>query len=134
MNANRSMQFGQTSPGRVVTLTFLSRTLPASSFTEPLAQSLHTDTGTSVALIRFVEANYHADLKTQSPVNVMVEDDIQTMPLLFTADVGFHRVNLSISNGPHPPGWVASLLEQLRRRFDYILIEASTEELSAASL
>ena len=39
-----------------------------------------------------------------------------------------------ISNELHPPGWIASLLDQLRRRFHYVLIEAVAEELPAPTL
>jgi NTE family protein len=43
-------------------------------------------------------------------------------------------LTLELSSELHPPEWVVSLLEQLHRRFHYVLIGASTDELVAPSL
>jgi NTE family protein len=136
MNLEQSMRGGGTSQGRVVTLTFVSRSLSASSFTEPLAQSLRTDTGSSVVLVRLLDGNNSPDFigqppLTQLPVDLTVNENFRTILQSPQTNVGFHLVNLRIGDESRPPGWIAALLEQLRNRFDYVLIEAMAEELPA---
>ena len=133
MNAKRPIGSGRTPHGRVVTLTFLSRQLPASLLSEPLAQCLHAETGSHVALIRLTDAcnptnsNHH-------PLTNATLNNYENIPQLIPTDAGVHFVNLGINNEPYPFGSIAAWLDELRHRFDYVLIEAVTEELPAASL
>ena len=134
MNVERSVRDTGTPVGRVDTLTFISRHLPASSFTEPLAQYLHAETGSTVLLLRLSDAAA-PDKPTEKPsVDLTFGGDNRQLPQLLPTDAGFHLFNLKISHDSYHPGWIESLLEELRHRFDYILIEAVPEELSAATL
>jgi NTE family protein len=120
--------------GRVATLTFLSHQLPAYSFTEPLAQNLHDETGLKVLLIRLSDAANPAKLTEKPSATMTFDGSPPQLPQSLPTDTGFHLLNLRISNESYRPGWVESLLEDLRSRFDYILIEAASEELTAAWL
>ena len=134
MNVERSIRGLETPHGRVVTLTFLSRHLPAPSFTRLLAQCLRAETGAAVALVRLRDPGDSVKLTGRTPVTLTLDGSLQIPPQLPLTDDGFCLVNLDISNELHPPGWIASLLDQLRRRFHYVLIEAVAEELSAPTL
>jgi len=134
MYVERPIRSLEASHGRVATLAFLSRRLPASSFTEPLAQSLRIQTGTTVALVRLIDASLPANLHERPSVDLTLDGSCQLVPQLPPMDAGIQLIHLKICHESYPPGQIASLLEQLRRRFDYILIEAVTEELPAAPL
>ncbi len=134
MNADRQIRNGQTPYGRVVTLTFLSPRLQVKSFTEPLAQYLKAETGASVALVRFTDATHSTNFDRRQPLNPLVNGNARLLEQLTPNDAGFHIINLGVSHESHRPGWIALLIDQLRHRFDYILIEAVTEDLEAAWL
>ena len=120
--------------GEVVTLTFLSKYLSPSPFTEPLAQYLHAETGLKVLLIRLTNVANPAEPSEKSPVDLTSNGNYRQLPQLLPADGGFHLCTLKISDESYHPGWVEPLLEQLRHRFDYVLVEAVSEELPAAVL
>jgi NTE family protein len=134
MNVERSIRNAGASQGRVVSLTFLSRRLPASSISEPLAQSLHSETGASVVLVRLANAGNLVDLNERPFSNLAYPGRNRQLPPLAPTDAGFYLFNVGISNESLQDGWVESLLDQLRRRFDYVLIEMVTEELTAPML
>jgi NTE family protein len=134
MNVERPIRDSEISQGRVVTLTFLSRHVPVSLFTEPLAQCLHAETGTPVALVRFADNGELAGFDGRPKVNLTLDGSLQLPSQLPPAGNGFCLFDLEIADELHPPGWIASLLEQLRRRFDYVLIEAAAEKLPVPSL
>ena len=134
MYVERPIRSLESSHGRVATLAFLSRHLPASSFTEPLAQSLRIQTGTTVALVRLIDASVPANLNGRPSVDLTLDGNYQLVPQLPPTDAGVQRIHLKICHESYPHGQIASLLEQLRQRFDYVLIEAVTDELPAAPL
>jgi NTE family protein len=134
MNVERSDRNSGTPLGRIVTLTFLSNHSPASSFTEPLAQYLHAETGSSVLLIRLSDAANPAKLTERPSISVAFDGSYRQLPQLLPTDAGFHLFNLRINNESSHPGWIESLLDEVRSRFDYILIEAASDELTVPSL
>ena len=134
MNMEWPIRGVETPHGRVVTLTFLSRCLSASFFTEPVARYLHAETGAPVALIRLTDDSKPQNSSGRKLLNFTLNDGFQLPPQLPLMDAGFCLVNLKIGNDSLPAGWIASLLEQLQRRFHYVLIEALAEELTAPSL
>jgi NTE family protein len=134
MNMERSIRNGRMPEGRVVTLTFLSSRSPASSFTEPLAEYLHTETGSTVLLLRLTDAASPAKPAEKPSASLTFDGSYRQLPDLLPTDAGFHLFNLRIGHESYRPGWIESLLEELRSRFDYILIEAVSEELTASWL
>src|ERR1700722_19410220 len=134
MNVERSIRNAGTPVGRVVTFTFLSGRSPASSFTEPVAQYLHTETGSTVLLIRLMDAANPVKSGEKPSVNMTFDGGYRQLPELLPTDAGFHLFNLRINHESYRSGWIESLLEEFRGRFDYILIEAVSEELTASWL
>ena len=134
MNVEQSVRDAGTPLGRVVTLTFLSRQLPASSFAEPLAQYLHDETSLSVLLVRLTDATNPPKFMDKPSVDLAFDGNYRRLPQLLQTDAGIKLFNLKIDHDIYHPGWIESLLDQLRRRFDYILIEAASDELTAATL
>lgn len=132
MNVKQPIRDVEASEGQVVTLTFLSKCLPASSFTEPLAQYVYEETGQKVALLRLTDAANPARPSEKPSVNLTFNGSCERLPELLPTATSL--INLRISSESCHPEWVDSLLEDLRRRFDYILIEAVAEELSASWL
>jgi NTE family protein len=119
----------ETPRGRTVTLAFFSRQLPAQTLSEQLAQSLHSETGRPVALVRLKDGG-----KERPAENLTLDGNLQASPVSLPASDGFSRFNLTITEDLHPPDRVEALLEQLHRRFHYVLIEAVAEELPAPAL
>lgn len=134
MNWERPVRNVETPRGRVVTLSFLFRNPSAALFSEALAQSLSNETGAPVVLVRLTAAGGSAVNSAPAPANWVLDGDFQVPSQLPRTEAGFRAINLGVSNELHPPGWIASLLDQLRRRFRYVLIEAVTEELPAPTL
>jgi len=134
VNVVRAIRGLETPQGRTVTLVFLSRRLPAALLSEQLAQNLHAETGAPVALVRLSADGNHSGGNGQAAANFTLDGNYQ-LPLLSTPSAdGFSLINLAMAEASHPPGWIAALLEQLRHRFHYVLIEAVAEELPAPSL
>jgi NTE family protein len=119
----------ETPQGRTVSLVFFSRRLPAPSLSEQLAQSLHSETGRPVALVRLKDGG-----KERPAENLTLDGNLQALPVSPSSADGFSLFNLTITEDLCPPGRVEALLEQLRVRFHYVLIEAVAEELSAPVL
>jgi NTE family protein len=134
MNLERPMQGLEAPPRRVVTLAFLSKRLPSALLGEQVAQVLRDETGASVALVRLARTNNLTDTTIRRTIDLMLGDGLQLPAQLTRTDNGFYFINLGVRDELCPPEWIASLLEQLRRRFRYTLIEAVSEELPAPSL
>jgi NTE family protein len=118
--------------GSVVLLAFLSKHLPASLISEHVAESLSTETGASVVLVRLEPPD--GSLTATKRRRLMLDRELRLPADWPPNDAGFYSLTLEVSGELHPPEWVVSFLEQLQRRFHYVLIEASTDELVAHSL
>jgi NTE family protein len=130
MSLGRLVQKPVTQTGRVVSLAFLSNHLPGSQISESVAQLLTSETGASVVLVRLEQQ----DGTTGRGLRLMLDGELRLPADWPPNDSGFHSLTLELSSELHPPEWVVSLLEQLHRRFHYVLIAASTDELVAPSL
>ena len=133
MNVVRAIRELETPHGRTVTLAFLSRQLSANSLSEQLAQCLHGETGAPVALVRLVGETRPGG-NGRPVVNLTLDVDVQLSPGSLPATDGFSLFHLTVTEDLHRPGWTDALLEQLHRRFHYVLIEAVAEELPAPAL
>jgi len=134
VNVVRAIRDLETPHGRTITLAFLSRQLPAPLLSEQLAQCLHSETGTPVALVRLTADGGHSSCKGQPAVNLTLDGNFQLSQECLPSADGFSLFNLILAEESHPPGWIEALLEQLRRRFFHVLIEAVAEELPAPVL
>jgi NTE family protein len=134
VNVARAIRDFETSHGRTITLVFLSRRLPAWLLTGQLAQCLHQETGAPVALVRLTTDGNRPSRNGQPALNVTLDGSFQLPEFSPPAADGFSLFNVPITEELQPPGWFGALLEQLRRRFHYVLIEAVAEEVPAPSL
>ena len=134
MNANRLTQAFEAPARRVVTLVFLSRQLPAALLSEQVARRLHDETGASGALVRFTATHHLTGTQTRRKNDLVLNGALHLPSELPQTEDGFCTLNLAVDDELHPPGWIASLLEQLHQRFDYTLIEAGMDDLPAPSL
>ena len=128
MNAGRFIQASAAPPGRVVTLVFLSKHLPAPLLGDRVAQSLSVETGASVLLVRLSPSG------GQPSGEIIINGSFNLPAQLPQTEAGFHFLNLAVNSEASPPGWIGALVEQLRRRFRHVLIEAVTEELQTPAL
>ena len=132
MSLGRLAQKPVTPTGRVVSLAFLSKHLPISQISENAAQLLSSETGASVVLVRLEQQDNSAT--TGRGQRLMLDGELRLPTDWPPNDGGFYFLTLEVSGELHPPEWVVSFMEKLQRRFHYVLIEASTEELVAPSL
>ena len=128
MNAGRFIQASAAPPGRVVTLVFLSKHLPAPLLGDRVAQSLSVETGASVLLVRLSPPG------GQPSGEIIINGNFNLPAQLPQTEAGFYFLNLAVNSEASPPGWIGALVEQLRRRFRHVLIEAVTEELQTPAL
>ena len=106
---------------QVVTLAFLSEHIPASLVSHQLARYLHGETNASVVLVRF--APYDQLVAADGcPPNVSLNGEFKMAARLANADPAFELLTVGIKTEPSPSS-IASLLDELRRRFRYILLE-----------
>ena len=118
---------------RIVAAFSFSKNLPNGLIVEKLAQSLFTETAESVLLLRILSR------KENSPKRCLALDEIIDRDFHFRAGIpkangSVARLNLRISGTSHEAEHVAPLLGNLSRHFDYIIIEADTENISLAPL
>jgi NTE family protein len=132
MSLGRFTQKPVTPTGRVVSLAFLSKHLPTSQICENVAQLLSSETGASVVLVRLEQQEGSAT--TGRGQRLLLDGELRLPADWPPNDAGFYFLTLEVSGELHPPEWVVSFMEQLQRRFHYVLIEASTDELVAPSL
>lgn len=128
MNAELPIRDEVTSYGRMVTLAFLSPVLPASFLSETLAQYLYAETGTMVLLVRLNDTNNTAHSRPPSPASPAFSGET---PQPWSTNAGFYLLNLDVGEDSFSSGRVLTLLQDLRRHFDYVLVEAVTGELPA---
>ncbi len=118
---------------RVVTLAFLSRKMPASLLGEQIAASLCAESDCSVALIRLVRP-LSGDTTTIFRDRIAINGSFSLPNEIPRTDGGYHSLTLGENGELYQPERIASLVEQLRRRFRYVLIEAVADEIFAPTL
>ncbi|HWX18833.1 MAG TPA: patatin-like phospholipase family protein [Candidatus Binatia bacterium] len=114
-------------PPSVVTLAFLSEHIPAPALSEELARSLAAETGEQVVLVQF-EAPGANGAKGNGTHDLVFRDGFPLVDRVLTTQDGFHSLTVGLRNGPLNPAGTASLLEQLSRRFRFVLIEVLANE------
>jgi NTE family protein len=118
--------------GRVIAAFSFSKNLPNKWIVEKLAQSLFVETGESVLLLRMVSAR--DNLSVCQTLDEVIDGDFHFRESLPKPTGSFARLSLKITGGSNEAGHVAPLLSHLSRHFDYVLVEADTENISLAPL
>jgi NTE family protein len=119
--------------GRIVTAFSLSRALPNNLIVEKLAQSLFAETAESVLLLRIVSARQNP-LKACPGLDEIIDSDFRFRQCLPKANGSVARLTLKIAGTSREARHVAPLLSNLSRHFDYVVVEADTEDISLAPL
>jgi NTE family protein len=134
MNSEQLIREPETASSRVVTMVFLSGHLPATLLGEQAARQLHAETGASVALVRLARPANGDTTTVLRERNFPLENNFSLPAQLPRADGGFHFLNVGLEGELYRPEWIPSLVEQLRRRFRYVLIEAVADKVFTPSL
>ncbi|MGH7980245.1 MAG: hypothetical protein ACREE6_12800, partial [Limisphaerales bacterium] len=133
MNLERTIRISP-AESRVITLAFLSRSLPAALLGKRIARALAAETDQPVALIRLarptsgdtttIRRNGAADLSGEFPLPAEIPN----------GEDGYYHLSVGENGELYQPEWIPSLVEQLRRRFRYVLIEAVADDVFGPSL
>ena len=118
-------------PRQVITLTFLSESLPASLISEQLARSLCEETQTSVVLVRFESQADQATTKFEAQPNPYLNGEFHMPSCVARTAAGFHALTLGIRSEPPSPEGLVSLMSQLSRHFRHVLLQVPAHERSA---
>jgi len=121
----------------VVTLGFLSKELPASLISGRLASSLSQETGASVVLVRLQTFNDspalsyafddNATVVDWAPADSVLQRQFQGCSLAKT-EQGFDLMTFDVRSGHLMANRISSLVNQLKRHFRYVLIEAVADD------
>jgi NTE family protein len=119
--------------GRIVVAFSFSRSLPNHLIVEKLAQSVFAETAESVLLLRIISAAQDPGRAWPS-LDEIIDSDFRFRAHLPKANGSVARLTLKISGTSREAEHVAPLLSNLSRHFDYVLVEADTEDISLAPL
>src|ERR1041385_1135117 len=118
---------------QVVTLGFLSKTLPSALIATQFAKHLSTETRASVVVVKLQcggdyplwQAGFdtYATVVDWAPSESVLQGQFQSCSLIRT-ESGFHLLTLDLKAPASIAERLPSLLTQLRRHFRFILIEA----------
>ena len=120
--------------GRVVVAFSFSRRLPKNALVESLARTLFAETAESVLLLRLVPAEKAPSGGTLLSLDGIIDSDFHLLACLPKANGSVARLDLRVTNKAHEAESVAPLLSNLSRHFDYVLVQADMDDLSAPPL
>ena len=132
MNLERTMR-NEPTPSRVVTLAFLSPLLPTQLLGRQIARSLAAETDEPVVLVRLTRPP-SGDTTTIRRGAIGLSGEFPLPTEIPGAEDGYHCLSLGENGELYQPEWIPSLIEQLRRRFRYVLIEAVADDMFGPSL
>jgi NTE family protein len=118
--------------GRIIAAFSFSRNLPNKLIVEKLAQSLFAETAESVLLLRIISAKEAPN--ACGTLDGIIDGDFHFRQSLPKANGSVARLSLKITGSAREAEHVAPLLSNLSRHFDYVLVEADTENISLAPL
>jgi len=122
-----------TAGAKVVTLAFLSQKLPTTLLAEQVASALAAETDASIALIRLVRPAT-GDTTTIRRGAIGLAGTFPLPNQIPRNDAGYHTLDIGENGELYQPEWVASLVDQLRRRFRYVLIAAVADAIYGPSM
>lgn len=118
---------------RVITLAFLSPALPASLLGRQIARALSTETDEPVALIQLTRPP-SGDTTTIRRGACGLSGEFPLPAEISSGEDGYSFLSLGENGELYQPDWIPSLVEQLRRRFRYILIQAVADAVFGPSM
>ena len=135
ITTNAEAQFAETTvthSGRIIAAFSLSRNLPNNLIVEKLAQSLFAETAESVLLLKIVSVKQTAN--GDRALDQIIDGDFHVRENLPKTNGSVARLSLKITGSSREAQNVAPLLSNLSRHFDYVLVEADTENVSLSPL
>jgi NTE family protein len=120
--------------GRIIAAFSFSRSLPNNLIVEKLAQSLFAETAESVLLLKIISAKQTSSTGACRALDQIIDGDFNFREGLPKANGSVARLSLKITGSSREAEHVAPLLSNLSRHFDYVLVEADTENISLAPL
>ena len=118
--------------GRIIAAFSFSKNLPNKLIVEKLAQSLFAETAESVLLLRIISAKEAP--AACGALDGIIDGDFHFRASLPRANGSIARLSLKITGSAREAEHVAPLLSNLSRHFDYVLVEADTENISLTPL
>jgi len=122
-----------TAKSRVITLAFLSPALPAALLGRQIARTLAAETAEPVALVQLTRPA-SGDTTTIRRGASGLSGEFPLPAEIPGGEDGYYYVSLGENGEMYQPEWIPSLVEQLRRRFRYVLIQAVADEVFGPSL
>jgi NTE family protein len=118
---------------RVVTLAFMSPALPASLLGRQIARALTAETAEPVALIQLTRPAT-GDTTTIRRGATGLGGEFPLPAEIPASEDGYYFLSLGENGELYQPDWIPSLIDQLRGRFRYVLIQAVADEVFGPSL
>src|SRR5437899_2679052 len=134
MNLERPIRDLTTAASRVVTLAFLSRRLPSALVGEQIARSLAAETDSAVALIRLIRPLTGDTTTIRRSVDFTPTGSFPLPNEIPRTEAGYYFLSIGDNGELYRPEWIASLVQQLHKRFRYVLIETVADQIFAPSL
>src|ERR1700728_2225289 len=119
---------------RVVTMAFLSKYLPTSLLGEETARWLRHETGASVVFVRIKPSAANGIKKNGDLTDLIQNRALQFSKQVTESEFGLHTLNIGLGGEMPTAESVATLVEDLRRRFSYVLFDVNIDELPACWL
>lgn len=120
---------------KVVTLAFLAEELPGTLISEQVARSLCAETEASVVLVRLESQDGTGGMNDSAEPRLFLNGEFHLPPLVRKTDAGFYSLTLLCARSEPPtPSGMDSLLSQLSRHFQYVLIQTRVDERPASWL
>jgi len=119
---------------RVVSLAFLSKRLPSALLSRQIAKELYAQTNAPVVLVSLIRPS-NGDTSTFLREKKFPGENNFSLPSKIPQDeAGFHFISIGENGELYQPEAIAPMIEQLTRQFQYVLIEAPTDDLFTPSL
>src|SRR6185369_5505289 len=129
MNLEQPIRDLTSTASRVATLAFLSQRLPATMMGAEIARSLAAETDAAIALIRLVRPTTGDTTTFRHAVDFVPSGAFPLPNEIPRTDAGYYFLTIGDNGELYRPEWIASLVEQLRKRFRYVLIESVADQL-----
>lgn len=101
---------------------------------EQIARSLAAETDAAIALIRLVRPQSGDTTTLRRSVDFVPSGAFPLPNEIPRTDAGYYFLSIGDNGELYRPEWIASLVEQLRKRFRYVLIESIADQVYAPSL
>jgi NTE family protein len=132
MNLERPIRISA-AESRVITLAFLSPALPAPLLGGRIARALAAETDEPVVLVQLTRPA-SGDTTTIRRGASGLSGEFPLPAEIPNGEDGYYFLSVGENGEMYQPEWIPSLVEQLRRRFRYVLIQAVADEMFGPSL